>query len=173
MTPGSLVGAAFASLFVVAMAQGSALAEDLSGAAPAASKAASEVDSLASEGARARFRWPVRGRILQAFKSGANDGIDIAAPTGEAVHAAADGVVTYARDEFKSYGNPIVIRHADGYVTVYAESSEPKVAEGDKVKRGQIIAKSGQSGSAATPRLHFELRKDGKSVDPTKQLAPM
>ena len=101
------------------------------------------------------------------------DGVDINAPVGEPVHAAGDGQVTYAGEELKSYGKLILIRHADGYVSAYAYNSELEVKVGDMVKRGQIIAKSGQTGDARTPRLHFELRKDGKPVDPTKYLAPL
>ena len=121
---------------------------------------------------RERFRWPLRGPILEGFKSGENDGIEIKAPIGEPVHASADGICTYAGDELKTYGKLILVRHADGYVTAYAHLSELMVKEGDKVRRGQIIAKSGGTG-APSPRLHFELRKDGKPVDPTKSLVPL
>ncbi len=87
------------------------------------------------------------------------------------MHAAADGVCSYAGDELKTYGKLVLIRHADGYVTVYADNSELDVKEGDAVRRGQIIAKSGVSGNA--PHLHFELRKDGKPVDPIGYLVPL
>jgi murein DD-endopeptidase MepM/ murein hydrolase activator NlpD len=133
----------------------------------------SQAPSDGNPGAHDRFRWPLRGAILRGFKSGANDGIDIAAPVGEPVHAAADGVCIYAGDELQTYGKLVLIRHADGFVTAYADNSELEVKEGDPVKRGQIIAKSGNSGEAASPRLHFELRKDGKPVDPIKYLAPL
>lgn len=115
------------------------------------------------------FRWPLRGRIL---KNG-DDGLDINAPVGESVHAAAEGTVTYAGEELASYGKLILIRHANDYVSAYAYNSELLVAVGADVKRGQIIAKSGKTGAATSPRLHFELRKNGKPVDPTKYLAPM
>ena len=124
-------------------------------------------------GAREKFRWPLRGPIVQAFKSGETDGIDIAAPIGEAVHAAADGVCIYAGDELQTYGKLVLLRHADGYVTAYADNSELDVKEGDTVRRGQIIAKSGDSGTAPTPRLHFELRKDGKAINPVRYLVPL
>ena len=120
-----------------------------------------------------RFRWPIRGPILHKFKSGDNDGIDIVASVGEWVHAAADGVCIYAGEDMKTYGKLVVIRHADGYVTAYADNSELDVKEGDPVKRGQIIAKAGASGEASSPMLHFELRKDGKPIDPTKYLVPL
>ena len=124
-------------------------------------------------GAADRFRWPLRGAILKDFKEGESDGIEIAAPIGEPVHAAADGVCIYAGDELKTYGKLVLIRHAGGFITAYADNSELKVKEGDQVRRGQIIAKAGQSGDAATPRLHFELRKDGKPVDPVRHLVPL
>ncbi len=90
-----------------------------------------------------------------------------------AVHAAADGVCIAAGDQIQAYGKLVVIRHDNGYVTVYADNSELLVKEGDKVRRGQIIAKSGQTGDAASPRLHFELRKDGHAVDPIRSLVPL
>ena len=120
-----------------------------------------------------RFRWPLRGAILKDFKAGESDGIEIAAPVGEPVHAAADGVCIYAGDELKTYGKLVLIRHANDFVTAYADLSEIEVKEGDPVRRGQIIAKAGQSGDAATPRLHFELRKDGKAIDPIRYLVPL
>ena len=110
---------------------------------------------------------------MRPFNSDGNDGLDIAAPVGEPVHAAADGICVYAGDEMKTYGKLVVIRHADGFVTTYADNSELDVKEGDKVRRGQIIAKSGDSGEVPSPRLHFELRKDGKPVDPTPYLGPL
>ena len=119
-----------------------------------------------------KFRWPLRGPIISVFTEG-HDGIDIAAAVGEWVHAAADGVCIYAGEDMKSYGKLVVIRHANGYVTTYADNSELDVKEGDAIKRGQIIAKSGDSGDVASPRLHFELRKDGKPIDPTKYLVPL
>ncbi len=120
-----------------------------------------------------KFRWPLRGPIVQNFQSGTNDGIDIGAHPGEAVHAAADGVCIAANEEMKSYGKLVVIRHDNGWVTVYADNSELAVKEGDRVRRGQIIAKSGQSGDVRSPRLHFELRKDGQAIDPIKYLTPL
>ncbi len=122
---------------------------------------------------RDKFRWPLRGAIVKPFKAGTNDGIDVAAPVGEAVHAAADGVCIAAGEEIKSYGKLVVIRHDNGFVTVYAGNSEIEVKEGDKVRRGQIIAKSGQIGGAPSPRLHFELRKDGQAIDPVRSLVPL
>ncbi len=119
------------------------------------------------------FRWPARGRIIQGFKGGAggNDGINIAVPEGTAVKAAEGGVVAYAGSELKGYGNLVLIRHPNGYVTAYANNGEIDVKRGENVKRGQMIAKSGQSGNVSSPQLHFELRKGSQPVDPTSYLA--
>ena len=116
------------------------------------------------------FRWPARGRIIQGFKGG-NDGINIAVPEGTAVKAAETGTVAYAGSELKGYGNLVLIRHPNGFVTAYANNGELDVKRGDQVKRGQVIAKSGQSGNVASPQLHFELRKGSTPVDPTSYLA--
>ncbi len=135
--------------------------------------ALSQEPSPAPPGARDTFRWPLRGPILHPFTSGENDGVDITASLGEWVHAAADGICTYAGEDIKTYGKLILIRHANGHVTAYADNSELMVKEGDDVKRGQIIARAGASGDVSSPRLHFELRKDGQPVDPLKYLAPL
>ena len=157
MGPARLAKMGLATLGFAGLAAGAAFSQDVSGGSAALD----------------RFRWPLRGAILKDFKEGESDGIEIAAPTGEPVHAAADGVCIYAGDELKTYGKLVLIRHADGFITAYADLSELAVKEGDKVRRGQIIAKAGQSGDAASPRLHFELRKDGKPVDPIRYLAPL
>jgi murein DD-endopeptidase MepM/ murein hydrolase activator NlpD len=117
------------------------------------------------------FRWPARGRIIQAFKG--NDGINIALPEGTPVKAAEAGVVAYAGNELKGYGNLVLIRHPNGFVTAYANNGELDVKRGENVKRGQVIAKSGQSGNVASPQLHFELRKGSTPVDPTQYLAAL
>lgn len=116
-----------------------------------------------------RMRWPVRGRVVSAYGSGgkANDGIDIAVPEGTPVKAAENGVVIYAGDGLKEFGNTVLVRHEDGLVTVYGHASELKVSRGDKVKRGQEIAKSGMSGTTDSPKLHFEVRKNSAPVDPS------
>jgi murein DD-endopeptidase MepM/ murein hydrolase activator NlpD len=116
------------------------------------------------------FRWPVRGRVITAFgprPSGQqNDGINVAVPEGTPVKASEDGVVAYAGNELKTYGNLVLVRHSNGYVTAYAHASEILVKRDDPVKRGQVIAKSGQTGSVSTPQLHFEIRKGSTPVDP-------
>jgi murein DD-endopeptidase MepM/ murein hydrolase activator NlpD len=117
------------------------------------------------------FRWPARGRIIQGFKQGGNDGINIALPEGTSVRAAEDGKVAYAGSALKGYGNLVLIRHPNGFVTAYANNGELNVKSGDVVKRGQVIAKSGQTGDVSTPQLHFEVRKGQTPVDPTSHLA--
>ena len=116
------------------------------------------------------FRWPVRGRVITAFgpkPSGQqNDGINVAVPEGTPIKAAEDGVVAYAGNELKSYGNLVLVRHSNGYVTAYAHASEIMVKRDDHVKRGQIIGKAGQTGSVAAPQLHFEIRKGSTPIDP-------
>jgi len=127
--------------------------------------------ALASDTANPEFRWPARGRIIQGFKPGGNDGINIAVPEGTSVKAAESGVVAYAGNELKGYGNLVLIRHPNGFVSAYANNGNIEVKRGETVKRGQTIAKSGQSGNVASPQLHFELRKGTKPVDPTQYLA--
>jgi murein DD-endopeptidase MepM/ murein hydrolase activator NlpD len=136
-------------------------------AAPAAAAAAPAKD----DADKPEFRWPARGRVIQGFKAGANDGINIALPEGTSVKAAEAGTVAYAGSELKGYGNLVLIRHPNGYVSAYANNGDISVKRGDQVKRGQIIAKSGQSGNVNAPQLHFELRKGSTPVDPTNYLA--
>ncbi len=124
-----------------------------------------------SDSANPEFRWPAHGRIIQSFKANGNDGINIAVPEGTAVKAAEGGVVKYAGDELKGYGNLILIQHPNGFVSAYAHNGELDVKRGDTVKRGQTIAKAGQTGNVTTPQVHFELRKGQTPVDPTGYLA--
>ncbi|MDH6229713.1 murein DD-endopeptidase MepM/ murein hydrolase activator NlpD [Mesorhizobium soli] len=120
-----------------------------------------------------KMRWPVRGRVISAYGKGggkANDGIDIQVPEGTSVKAAENGVVIYAGDGLKEFGNTVLVRHENGLVTVYGHASELKVTRGEKVKRGQELALSGMSGSTDTPRLHFEVRKNSTPVNPSGYL---
>lgn len=113
-----------------------------------------------------KMRWPVRGKVVQAYGGGKNDGIDIAVPKGTPVKAAENGVVIYAGDGLKEFGNTVLVRHENGLVTVYGHASELMVQRGQKVKRGDEIAVSGMSGDAKAPKLHFEVRKNSAPVDP-------
>jgi murein DD-endopeptidase MepM/ murein hydrolase activator NlpD len=120
------------------------------------------------------FRWPVQGRIIASFGSslngGRNDGIDLAVPEGTPVAAAEDGVVSYAGNEFGGQGNLVLIRHSNGYSTVYAHAKELLVKRGDQIKRGQVIAHSGQTGNVNAPQLHFEVRRGPTPLDPIRFL---
>ena len=125
-------------------------------------------------GALPTFRWPVRGKVITSYgaktNGKSNDGINLAVPEGTPVKAAEDGVVAYSGNELKGYGNLVLVRHSNGYVTAYAHASELLVKRGDTIKRGQIIAKSGQSGEVGSPQLHFEIRKGSSPVDPLQFL---
>ena len=121
-----------------------------------------------------KLRWPVKGRVVQGFGARAdgshNDGVDISVPAGTDVLAAEGGVVAYAGNEVKTYGNLVLIRHDNGWVTAYAYNEKLLVQRGDRVKRGQAIAKAGKSGVADQPQVHFEVRVGSKPVDPTGYL---
>ncbi|MFN3656217.1 MAG: peptidoglycan DD-metalloendopeptidase family protein [Pseudolabrys sp.] len=133
------------------------------------------VKEAEAAGSMPSFRWPVKGRIISAFGAKVNgvtnDGINLAVPEGTPVKAAEDGVVAYAGNELKGYGNLVLVRHANGYVSAYANASELLVKRGDSVKRGQDIARAGQTGNVTSPQLHFEIRKGSTPVDPTKYLS--
>ena len=140
--------------------------------APATAEA--PVKASEATGALPTFRWPVRGKVITSYgaktNGKSNDGINLAVPEGTPVKAAEDGVVAYSGNELKGYGNLVLVRHSNGYVTAYAHASELLVKRGDTIKRGQIIAKSGQSGEVGSPQLHFEIRKGSSPVDPLQFL---
>jgi murein DD-endopeptidase MepM/ murein hydrolase activator NlpD len=100
-----------------------------------------------------------------------NDGIKIAVPAGTSVKASEAGVVSFAGDELKSYGKLVLVKHSNGYVTAYGHLGEILVKRDDRVKRGQIIAKTGQTGNVANPQLHFEIRRGATPVNPSSLLA--
>jgi murein DD-endopeptidase MepM/ murein hydrolase activator NlpD len=119
----------------------------------------------------ADFRWPARGRVISGFTGrGGNEGINIAVPEGTPVKAAGEGVVAYAGNELKGYGNLVLIRHDNGYVSAYAHNGDIAVRRGERVNRGQVIARSGQTGNVSSPQLHFEIRKGSNPVDPMPYL---
>jgi len=144
--------------------------------APVTTAPTAKEETTASLGAAAtssggtEFRWPAKGRIIQGFGPG-SDGINIALPEGTPVKAVENGVVAYAGNELKGYGNLVLIRHDNGFVSAYANNGELKVKRGEQVKRGQTVALSGQSGNVSSPQLHFELRKGSTPVDPMPYLA--
>lgn len=120
------------------------------------------------------FAWPVRGAIIAGYGPGElgrrNEGVNIAAPSGTAVRAAAGGEVVYRGAELEGYGNLLLVRHEDGFVTAYAHNDTMLVRKGQNVRQGQIIAKVGSTGAVKTPQLHFEIRQDRKSIDPVALL---
>jgi len=119
----------------------------------------------------------VRGRVLEGYGAGPNgthnDGINIAAPHGAAVEATDGGVVAYAGNELRGYGNLILIKHPNGWISAYAHCDLILVKTGQKVARGQVIARVGSTGNVSEPQLHFELRRGKKPVDPREYLAPL
>jgi len=124
--------------------------------------------------ASGHFRWPARGRLIASFgkrpDGNHNDGINIAVPQGTEIHAAESGRVAYAGDELKGYGNLVLIRHGNGWVSAYAHADQILVKRDDVVRRGQVIAKAGKTGTVDQPQLHFELRQGAKPVDPLPHL---
>ena len=131
---------------------------------------APKIDTKTPTGSIA-MAWPVHGRIIRGFQPGVNDGINISVPNGTAVHAVDGGVVAYAGSQLKGYGNLVLIRHPNGFISAYADNGALDVKRGQSVSRGQVIAHSGQSGDVSSPQLHFELRKGTVPVNPTHFLA--
>ncbi len=121
-----------------------------------------------------RFSWPLQGAVLSSYgpKSGGrhNDGINIGAPSGTAVRAAEAGEVVYSGDELAGFGNLVLVRHAEGWMTAYAHMSKATVKRGTVVKKGQTIGAVGKTGSVTAPQLHFEIRKGSKALNPEKYL---
>jgi murein DD-endopeptidase MepM/ murein hydrolase activator NlpD len=118
-----------------------------------------------------KFRWPISGRVITDFANSKGTGINIEAPEGAAVRAAENGQVIYAGSGVEGYGNLILIRHPNGYVSAYAHLQAMNVAKGTVVNRGDNIGSAGKTGSVSKPQLHFELRKGATPVDPIPLLA--
>ena len=120
------------------------------------------------------FIWPVKGEIISAFgakeQGNQNDGINISAPRGTPVRATENGVVAYAGNELRGFGNLVLIRHSDGWITAYAHNDTLLVRRGQIVRKGQDIATVGSSGGVAQPQLHFQMRQGKNAIDPTKHL---
>ena len=121
------------------------------------------------------LRWPLKGKIISGYgpkpDGMKNEGINIAVPEGTSIRAADDGVVAYAGNELKGYGNLVLIRHAGGFVTAYAHAKQLMVKRGDTVKRGDVIGLAGQTGAVTSPQLHFEVRKGAAALDPLKYIS--
>ena len=118
-----------------------------------------------------KFRWPVSGRVSTDFANSKGTGINIEAPEGAAIRAAENGQVIYVGNGVEGYGNLILVRHPNGYVSAYAHLKDAKVSKGDVVNRGDQIGTAGMTGSVSRPQLHFELRKGATPVDPVPLLA--
>ncbi len=132
--------------------------------------------SLAAPTAKSRkgFLWPVSGKIISNYgvksKGLRNDGINIQARRGNAVLASENGIVAYAGNELRGFGNLLLIKHAGGWVTAYAHNEQLLVKRGQQIKRGQKIATIGSTGNVSSPQLHFEIRQGNKAKDPKKYL---
>jgi murein DD-endopeptidase MepM/ murein hydrolase activator NlpD len=119
--------------------------------------------------------WPLRGVLYARFgKKGRepHDGIDLAVPVGTPVKTAQEGDVLYAGEQ-RGYGLIVIIQHSERLITLYAHSRDLRVRTGQKVRRGQVIATVGESGKTSGPQLHFEVRVDGKPMDPIDYLGPL
>jgi len=143
---------------------------------PAATPAEKPADAEPLKAAEAApsFHWPVRGQVIAGFGPKAdgqrNDGIDIAVPENTPIKAADDGVVIYSGNQLKSFGNLVLVRHNNNYVTAYAHAREVRVKQGDQIKAGEVVGTAGQTGNVDTPRLHFEIRQGSVPVDPMRLL---
>lgn len=167
-TPGRKPAPPAAGAAVAAPAKPAPARSGAAGGSPATGSAA------AGSVAAPRFAWPVAGDVISGFgpKTGGqhNDGLNIQAAQGTTVRAAEAGTVAYAGNEIRGFGNLILIRHNSAYMTAYAHNATLLVKQGDKVARGQPIARVGNSGNVTVPQLHFEVRKNGTPVDPMKYL---
>lgn len=123
---------------------------------------------------KGKFAWPVKGKIISSYgphgKGKFNDGINISAKKGQTVVAAQNGVVAYAGNGLKGFGYLLLIKHDKGWVTAYAHNEKLLVSKGQKVKKGQAVAKAGATGNVHAPQVHFEIRQGVKSLDPKKYL---
>lgn len=137
---------------------------------PAATKVANAPVEPAMSGAD-KFRWPVSGKVIVDFIASKQTGINIEAPDGAAIRAAENGQVIYVGSGVEGYGNLVLIRHANGYVSAYAHLKSISVVKGANVSRGDTIGTAGMTGSVSRPQLHFELRKGATPVDPIPLLA--
>lgn len=121
------------------------------------------------------FDWPIQGRVISNYgaKKGGlfNDGLNIAAPRGTAIRVSENGVVAYAGDDLKGFGNLVLVKHDGGYVTAYAHMEKMLTKKGQIVSRGETIGTVGSTGSVDSPQLHFEVRKNGKAINPKQYLS--
>lgn len=132
-------------------------------------------DDTSIQTTSAKFLWPVTGKILSPYgpksSGGKNDGINIAASLGDEVQATDSGTVVYVGNEAKGFGNIVLLKHKNGWMSAYAHCQDILKKKGDKVAKGEAIATVGKTGNVTQTQLHFELRKNKKTVDPTRYLS--
>ena len=128
-----------------------------------------EFKPAAADSEAVDWAWPLSGKLIAGFVEGSNKGIDIAAKPGDPVQAAAAGKVVYAGSGLRGYGKLVIVKHNPSFLSAYAHNSQILVKEGQSVTKGQKIAEAGASDSDQ-PMLHFEIRRQGKPIDPLKQL---
>jgi lipoprotein NlpD len=141
------------------------------GAKPQAAERPSPTPPVAATGAALLWQWPAKGKVTDGFDESRNKGIDIAGAEGDAVLAASDGEVVYSGSNLRMYGNLVIIKHNDDYISAYAHNKQILVKQGQPVRRGQRIADLGKTDDGQA-RLHFQIRYRGKPVDPMKFLPP-
>ena len=128
----------------------------------------------APTGGDPQFQWPLQGDLIPTFDPGErdrfNEGINVAAPVGTPILASRGGTVVYAGNELRGYGNLVIVRHEEGWVTAYAHAQDLLVDRGDAVRTGQQIATVGQTGAVTSPQLHFEIRQGSDSENPLDHL---
>lgn len=145
-------------------------AADLANKNPASAAPPASANPTAPADEGLAFIWPANGPLLGGFDEAKNKGLDIGGKSGDAVLAAADGQVVYAGAGLRGYGNLLILKHNNTFLTAYAHNQALLVKEDQKVKKGQKIAEMGNSDSASGVKLHFEIRRQGKPVDPAKLL---
>jgi murein DD-endopeptidase MepM/ murein hydrolase activator NlpD len=173
--PSAVVGAPNTDTAAASLASPAAPAPAPQSVAPEPPASSNAAPALSRSGSA--FLWPVRGRVLAAYGSKTdgtlNDGINIGAPKGAAVQAADAGIVAYTGNELRGYGNLILVKHPNGWISAYAHCDLILVKRGEKVVRGQVIARVGSTGNVGEPQLHFELRRGNHPVDPREFLTPL
>lgn len=145
---------------------------------PAATESVAEMQPQTAaspiNGASMAFRWPTNGQIISRFgpktNGMSNDGVNIAAKEGSPIWAAADGEVAYVGSDLEGYGNLLIVRHADGWMTSYAHAREFLLKQGDEVVQGDVLGYVGNTGSVKTPQLHFSMREGKIPIDPESVL---
>jgi len=167
--PSPIVSDTSASMGATPLALGGAANTPSAPLEPVALPSASAADLGSGQ-----FGWPLRGKLLSGYGSKsdgqANDGLNIEAPLGTSVYAAKDGTVAYAGNELQSFGNMVLVRHDNGFFTVYAHLDQVLVNKDQPLTRGQAVGTVGQSGGVSKPQLHFEIRRGSTPQDPTKYL---